>query len=176
MTESRKRQLLTAALSFFWAISATGADEPSPYALYLVRHAEKADGPDPGLTPAGVARAEWLSDWLSQREVAAVWSSDYRRSRQTADPAASALGLSVQLYDPRHLEEQDRTLLSRAENALVVGHSNTTPELATMLCQCPVSPMSDSEYDHIIVVTVQGAQRTVSELDANVLRPSPDSR
>ena len=82
----------------------------------------------------------------------------------------------MQLYDPRHLEEQARTLLSRAENALVVGHSNTTPELATMLCQCPVSPMSDSEYDHIIVVTVQGAQRTVSELDANVLRPSPDSR
>ena len=146
--------------------------EPGRFEIYLVRHAEKStDGDDPGLTPAGEERAGWLAAFLAPRSPSAVWSSDYRRTRQTAAPTAREQDLEVRIYDPRKLEDLAAILISRAETALVVGHSNTTPQLASILCDCMVAPMAESEYDRMIVVTVAGDRRSVRELRTGISRP-----
>ncbi|MDX2417624.1 MAG: phosphoglycerate mutase family protein [Xanthomonadales bacterium] len=141
------------------------------YKIYLVRHAEKQTdaGKDPGLTDAGVFRAEQLTTWFQDKDIREIWSSDYRRSRDTVEPLLLSLGLELTLYDPRDLQALAKDLLDRRNNALVVGHSNTTPELARLLCGCVVSDMDDSEYDRLIVVVVTDGEKRIETLIQNTL-------
>jgi phosphohistidine phosphatase SixA len=173
--DKRRRLAVAAALWAAIALSAAAADRNAPaaepYVIYLVRHAEKADShSDPGLTPEGQERAARLGAWLANKKLAAIWSSDYRRTRETAAPAADRLGLQIRTYDPHDLNRLAGLLLAAAENALVVGHSNTTPELAALLCRCQVPAMSDTEYDRLIEITVAGDRRDLAERDQGAFR------
>ena len=141
------------------------------YEIYLVRHAEKqtVGGKDPGLTDAGILRAEQLATWFRDKDIREIWSSDYRRSRDTAQPLLLRLGQELTLYDPRDLPALAKNLLDRRNNALVVGHSNTTPELARLLCGCVISDMDDSEYDRLIVIVVTDGGKRVETLIQDTL-------
>lgn len=116
----------------------------------LVRHAEKsADDPrDPALTPAGELRALRLATELRDAPLAAVYSTDTRRTRATATPAARSHGLAVTPYDARAASDFARELRARHPTGLVlvVGHSNTVPALAAALCGCTVAPMPEHDY------------------------------
>ena len=69
--------------------------------LILVRHCEAAgQEPDAPLTAAGHRQAEQLAGFLSALPVDAISASAYLRARQTAQPLADLLRLSVQV-DPR---------------------------------------------------------------------------
>lgn len=128
--------------------------------IFLVRHAEKlADADDPELSPAGVERAAALAALLSDSAIDRVHSSDYARSRDTARPVAAALGLEVELYDAFDLPALAATLLRAGGRHLVVGHSNTTPEMVALLGGEPGTPIDEeSEYDRLYVVTVTGGE------------------
>jgi len=141
-------------LPFLLACSLPAADDLPPVGgvqnVVLLRHAEKEAGvPDPGLTAAGHARAEFIAGWLGdpERHIEAIWSSDYRRTRETAQPLADRLGLEVRLYDPRDLPGLAARLRNQEFNAVVIGHSNTTPELASLLCECEVPAMPETDYE-----------------------------
>lgn len=124
--------------------------------LYLVRHAEKAsDGTrDPDLTREGQARAEWLAGYMANRNISSIHSTGFKRTQQTAAPTAKALGLEVQAYNPRQLPDFARQLKTLVGSHLVVGHSNTTPALASLLTGTEWPELEDYQYDHIYVVTV----------------------
>lgn len=145
------------------------------YTLYLVRHAEKqADGgDDPGLTDAGKQRSQQLARWLADKDVTDIWSSDYRRSRATAEPLAALLGPELMLYDPKDLPALVRNLRENRHNALIVGHSNTTPDLARLLCACFIRDMDDAEYDRLIVISVSAEATQVETLSQGALFPAP---
>ena len=60
-------------------------------------------------------------------------------------------------YDPRDLESFASTLRATPGTILVVGHSNTIPELVDLLGGKPGAPIDEaSEYDRLYVVTVDG--------------------
>lgn len=143
------------------------------FELYLVRHAEKqADGSrDPELTEAGAHRAENLAGWFEDKDIRDIWSSDYKRTRDTAQPTLARLGLELNIYDPRDLPALSETLLSNQNNALIVGHSNTTPELARLLCKCVVviEDMDESEYDRLIVISIGSSGTRIRTLMQNNL-------
>jgi broad specificity phosphatase PhoE len=123
--------------------------------VFLVRHAEKATEPptDPPLTPAGLARARALAELLADARLDAVWSTDYRRTRETAAPVADRAGLEVRLYEPGELEALAETLRMEGGRALVVGHSNTTWELVRLLGGDPGSTIDEAaEYDRLYVL------------------------
>src|SRR5690349_10813501 len=78
--------------------------------VLIVRHAEKGTGSDPDLTPEGRKRAQALVEAARRRGVAAVYHTQYKRSLQTAEPTAAALGIPLILVEyipgqePAHAE------------------------------------------------------------------------
>jgi broad specificity phosphatase PhoE len=143
----------------------TAEDGPPDYTLYLVRHAEKMKGEgDVELTIAGHTRAAQLSGWLEDRGIEGIWSSNTRRTMQTAAPLQATLGLGIYRYDPALLEELAERLRVAGRNALVVGHSNTTPLLASLLCDCEVAEMDDRDYDRLLVVEMRDGKGKLTTL------------
>ncbi|MFC6978004.1 SixA phosphatase family protein [Microbulbifer taiwanensis] len=119
-----------------WVIAQAGIEEKPQQVIYLVRHAEKVSGTDdrnPPLTESGRARAQHLAYVLGEAGIEKIYSSDYARTRQTAEPLADKLNLQVESYDPRALGELAQQLRQISGRTLVVGHSNTTPQLVELL-------------------------------------------
>ena len=144
--------------------------------IFLVRHAERADEgamdpqlamdplmtEDPPLSEVGRARASLLSQMLRDAGVTHIHSTDYRRTRETAQPTSAAAGVDVASYDPSNLDAFAAALRSIPGRHLVVGHSNTTPSLVKALGGEAGLPIESLEYDRLYLVTVEeGGVRTV---------------
>ncbi|WP_417451459.1 SixA phosphatase family protein [Kordiimonas sp.] len=133
--------------------------------IYLVRHAEKEadDSEDPNLTQAGLARANWLAEYFKDKGLTAIYSTAYQRTRQTAAPTAKVTGLTVNSYNPRALPAFAETLKGMDGVILVVGHSNTTPMLVSLLTNEEHEELDERVYDHIYKVIPKG-RRLVSTI------------
>jgi phosphohistidine phosphatase SixA len=144
---------------------AAGLLAPAPVAaqatdgsvVIAVRHAERADDgtvsqTDPNLSAIGEERARCLARTLEHAGITRIFSTAYRRTMETAAPVAELLGLEVEDYDPRALEEFAGELRGMGGVILVVGHSNTTPGLVEALGGDPVSPIGESEYERLYTV------------------------
>lgn len=152
------------------ALPAQGS--PSATVVYLVRHAEKVDeSADPELSAVGRARAVELAWVLSEAGITTILSTDFLRTRGTAEPLATALGVKVEIYDPRAAAATVSRIRSLAGPTLVVGHSNTTPGLVTALGGDPHGTIADSEYDRLYIVVLTGEQVTTTLLRYGA--PSP---
>ncbi|REJ76080.1 MAG: hypothetical protein DWQ47_10680 [Acidobacteria bacterium] len=137
--------------------------ESKPLVVFLVRHAEKTDdGKDPELSEPGKERSDVLADVLRSANVEHVHSTDFIRTRDTAAPAAKEAGVEVEKYDPRDLAGFANKLRETGGRHLVVGHSNTTPELTKLLGGDPGTEINEKgEYDRLYVVTI-GKDGTVN--------------
>jgi len=157
---------LSLPLSLGFAMLAPAAALAEPGALYLVRHGEKATvGKDPELTAQGKLRAENVAAILGKAGITAIYSSNTQRTRQTAEPLAQKSGIAVALYDPgnpKALVAQVQNVRASGDNVLLVGHSNTLPELVRLFGGAPGPDILDEEYDRLYQLTGrEGAVRTV---------------
>ena len=137
--------------------SSAPPDQTSTTTVILVRHAEKEDGDDPELTAAGRERAARLASLLADSTVTAIYSTDTRRTRATADPTAKGSNLDIQVYDPNQLAGFANQIRDRhaGGTVLIVGHSNTTPALANQLTgNSRLEQFPDDDYGNILVVTL----------------------
>lgn len=153
------------ALAAGLAGCATAPTAGSGVTFVVVRHAEKGgDGSDPGLTAAGEARANALAARLDGQPVRAAYATAYRRTQLTAAPTARAHGLTVSTYDAKLAPDAFAAQLRGAHPAgqvLVVGHSNTAPQIAAALCRCTVAPMEDGEFDRLMTVRIDATGQAV---------------
>ena len=131
--------------------------------MIFVRHAEKALIPvgDPGLSPEGQARAAELARQLVDADVVAgidaIYSTPYRRTVETAQPVADALGLPINQYAPDDNEAVLAKILRnhKGKIILVVGHSDTLPTLiADLGASKKVPPIAEFEYDNIYLISI----------------------
>ena len=124
--------------------------------VILIRHAEKQDTENPPLSRAGKQRAKKLTDMLSQTEVTAIYSTSYKRTKQTVRPLAKQKGLEIISYDPFDKSFVDSMLLRQKNGTVVIcGHSNTTPLMANLLLgQQRFEQFDESDYGNILIVTV----------------------
>lgn len=143
--------------------------------IYLVRHAEKQvaapNDNDPGLTEIGVARASMAGQILNDIQFTAIYSTDYERTQRTAEIIKGDRQQTVESYHPDKLNEFAEQLKTAPTDStfLVVGHSNTTPDLAQALSGKPVAAMDESEYHHLFRVGVNADGST--NFDALVIPP-----
>jgi broad specificity phosphatase PhoE len=130
----------------------------------VVRHAEKStdDPRDPSLSPEGQERAKALSSMLRNAGVTDIYTTQYKRTRQTAQPLAQQSGIAI-LERPinasnsaTYAHDLAREILTRSagKGVLVVGHSNTVPDIVKALSGSAVPAITDTEYDHIFIVTI----------------------
>jgi broad specificity phosphatase PhoE len=138
--------------------------------VIVVRHAEKAAEPaaDPPLTAAGRARAEALVQAVRGMPVTAIISTDFARTRQTAAPLAARLGLTPEIVDarvPGHARVVAEGILARhrGETVVVVGHSNTVPDIVAALGAPKPASICDPEYDNLFIVRVPANGATTVE-------------
>ncbi|MBE0676065.1 MAG: histidine phosphatase family protein [Bacteroidales bacterium] len=138
------------------------------FTIYLVRHAEKdnmsANARDPELSDTGKLRAANMALIFSETELKRIYSTNYIRTLSTAGPVAGNKGIEPEIYDAQDLIKFRDLLLSRKEDALVVGHSNTTSVLAGLLAGKDLPPMADNEYDKIFVVVIFGNRTKIHVL------------
>ncbi len=137
--------------------------------VYLVRHAEKAATPaaDPPLLEAGTKRAEELARTLGKAGIKTIYTSQFLRTQQTAEPLAKQLGIASTIIpvkmnatNRRELSSEyltqvaERVSSSSGGNVLIVGHSNTVPEIIKALGGNIVPTIDETVFDDLFVVTV----------------------
>ncbi len=136
-----------------WSATVQAADIQQ---LYLVRHAEKADASkDPALSACGQAQAAALATLLQGVPLPVLYHSGYQRTKQTA-AASLQDGRKLQQYDVKDLPALANALQSTGENALVVGHSNTTPQLATLLSKLAAPELGEQDYGRVYQLSRAG--------------------
>lgn len=152
----------------------------APTVVILARHAEKAAAPaaDPPLTEAGVARARALAAAVADAHVQAVITTQLTRTRETAQPAAEAHGITVETVTvggtpvAEHAKAVAAAVRRHAgQTVLVVGHSNTVTRIIEALGGPALPDLCDSQYSTLFTVVLDGpsARLVTSEYGA----PSP---
>jgi 2,3-bisphosphoglycerate-dependent phosphoglycerate mutase len=134
--------------------------------IILLRHAEKdvsasANKADPELTAEGQKRAERLVETVKKYQPEQIFSTIFKRARNTATPLAENLNpnyrLQIQFYDYAELEKlAERLLKLKVKSVVVVGHNTTTPELANLLIkQNKYKALDDNEYNKIWIIKIK---------------------
>ena len=147
--------------------AATAQQSPRTTTVVLVRHAEKVStAPDAVLSPAGQQRAECLAQVLKEAGIKRIIVSDAKRTQQTADPLAKALGIKPVVVPAKDINTLVRDVFYGAGgNALVVGHSDTVPLVIQRVQAGTVPPIGENEYDGLYVLTVlEGSSTPVVKL------------
>jgi broad specificity phosphatase PhoE len=132
--------------------------------IIVVRHAEKStdDPRDPSLSAAGEERAAVLSSVLRDAGITDIYVTQYKRTRQTAAPLARQTGISIlerpitSANSATYARDLAREILTRSagKSVLIVGHSNTVPDIVKSLSGISIPAISDPEYDHVFVVMI----------------------
>ena len=142
--------------------TASAADDPVRPNFYVMRHLQKAAGDDPGLTEEGQRNAARLADLLADDPPSAIYVSSTRRARETAAVLASRLGLTPKTYDPRDTPALISAAVAETGTVLIVGHSNTVPEIVERLGGTRPADLAESDFGD--VWRVFGPDRRVERL------------
>ncbi len=128
--------------------------------IFLVRHAEKTSGSaDPGLSPAGVKRADCLANALKDAGIKNIYVTEAKRTQQTADPLAKRLNIKPTMMKAADSANLVRNFLYAGNgNTLVVGHGDTLPVIVARIKAGTVAPIGENEYDRLIMFsTIEGS-------------------
>ena len=164
MTTLRRALLAALILAAFSSGAAAQAT------IFLVRHAERNDGGaggmavDPPLSAAGRARATALAAMLKDAKLTAVFSTEFKRTQDTARPAAEVHHLTVTTIKSGETAALVEKLKAATGAVLVVGHSNSVPQVIAGLGITTPFTIADDEFDNLFIVTTGSDAPRVTRL------------
>jgi phosphohistidine phosphatase SixA len=135
----------------------TAAAPPGMKTIIVVRHAEAEPAPhgaDPALTADGRARSLELARTLTDTPLHAVFITHYQRNRQTVEPLPRHAGEKPTVIDDVPAILTAVRAIPWGATALVVGHSNTVPELIRGLTGHAVPADEPIIFDRMWIVTL----------------------
>jgi len=126
---------------------------------YFIRHAEKdtsdPDAKDPELAEEGITRAEKWVEVFKDVTFDLIYSSDYKRTRSTAQRIADSQNKEVKIYDASKLNDDSFQTDTKGKTVLVVGHSNSNPEFVNYIIEEKrYTDIPDTESGSLFIVTV----------------------
>lgn len=131
---------------------------------YVMRHLHTPEGAsDPDLTPEGQRHAQLMVGFFREDPPSVIYVSDTKRARQTAAPLAASLGLTPKIYDPRNTPALIQAVTAEPGTVLVVGHSNTVPDIVEQLGGARPGPLTHHDFGDVWHVT--GIDRQVMRLN-----------
>jgi len=144
--------LLAFALSFLSCKTTT---------YYISRHAEKSGNTmsnDPPLTPLGQKQAMDLQAYLANKKIGAIYSTNFLRTRATAQPTSEFYHLPISLYNASQSTALvDSLKAHNKRNVLLVGHSNTVDDMVNEFINRHVADdLPDAEYGSLFIVKKKG--------------------
>jgi phosphohistidine phosphatase SixA len=170
------RSVIALAAALLLAMPGAAAAQAT---VYLVRHAERADGgaaqatmqgtaqgkmgADPDLSGAGHARAERLARMLKDAGIKAIYTTEYKRTQQTAAPVAKLLAIEPAVIPSKDTTSLVQKLKAAPAPVLIVGHSNSLPTIIKELGVAETVTIPDDEFDNLFIV-VQGKAPTLVRL------------
>jgi len=150
---------------------------------FVVRHGEKSmtgdheKDRDAPLSAAGEERAAALAATLADAGIDAIYSSPYQRTQGTAKALAEKLKLEVLSYSVAEKDAQASVAARVMREAcgrevLIVGHSNTVPDLLRAFGAEGVAEIGDEQYDNLYLLHWRrGAPAELTRLHYG--RPTP---
>lgn len=133
--------------------------------VYLIRHAEKADAtPNTNLSIAGNQRAKNWAKHFAGKKIAAVYSTDYNRTVQTATPIAKQAVVEITKYNPRELDLKKLARDYPGKEIVVIGHSNTIPGYVnTALGKHWYDEIDESEFGTLFEVVIENGKASAKQ-------------
>lgn len=147
--------LILSLFSLCHPIDETNSEKMTTY--YFIRHAEKnstdLQNKDPELTKEGLERAKKWAEVFKEVPFDMIFSSDFNRTRSTAQVIADSQEKTVETYDPKDLNDPDFQQKSFGKTVLVVGHSNTNPQFVNLILgEKKYQDLDESEYGSLFIV------------------------
>ena len=148
------------------------AEKENTSVYYFIRHAEKdrsdSTNKNPSLTLQGLERANKWALFFKDKNIAAVYSTNYKRTQQTALPIAKEQNLEIISYTAKELISEKFIADNKGKNIVIVGHSNTTPELVnSLLGEKKYEDIADSENNNVFIVTLNKNKTTAKRVKVN---------
>ena len=149
------RRILAHRLTAFAFILLCCLSARAAVTVILVRHAEKADSTtDPPLSSAGKQRSQTLAAALADAKIDTIYVTEYQRTQATAEPLATQLHLKPEIIAANKTNQLIAAIKQHTTGAiLVVGHSNTLPDIISSLGG-PNVIIGDSQYDNLFLLTL----------------------
>lgn len=156
------KNLTLLILVFLFSIPSFAQDESSESSttIYFIRHAEKdrssKTNRDPKLKQKGLLRAMKWSYVFANVEFDEIYSTDYKRTRETAQPTADKNNIdALTIYDPGAIDGKAFMAANKGKTVLVVGHSNTTPAFVNAILGVEkYSQIDDKNNANLYIVTI----------------------
>jgi len=144
------------ALALFLLLFVSVSMASAQPVVVIVRHAEKAanSGNDPELSSAGRARADVLARILKDSGITAVFTTEFKRTQETAAPTATLIGVTATVVPAKDTAGLVAKLHQLNGNALVVAHGDTIPNIIKVLgIDRPIN-IPDEDYSELLIVTL----------------------
>jgi phosphohistidine phosphatase SixA len=139
------------------AACATTPSVPAP-AFYVMRHLNTPAGErDPELLPEGQGLAAALPARLAAHPPRTIFVSSFRRTQQTAVAVAARWGLTPIVYDPADTPGLVARVRAAPGPVLIVGHSNTVPDIVEQLGGTRPAPLSHPDFGELWIIAADGA-------------------
>ena len=135
--------------------------------IYIIRHTEKADetAENPELSAAGIERAKYWKEVFQHIEFDQVFTTDFVRNIQTAEIISTDNSIKPELYYPMSFDVLKFINLIRGEKVLIIGHSNTIPDMVNRLIdETRYPPMSHENYNILYIVNINKNGDTSSSM------------
>lgn len=157
----RSLRTLAAACALLLCCTTSAAAQQT---IFVVRHAERADAGapgaaataapamDPSLSAAGQERAGRLGTMLRSAGIKHIFTTEFMRTRQTAALAVWTPRTEITQVSSRDMDALIAGVTQAQVNVLVVGHSNTVPEILKRLGIKDPITIADTEYDNLFIV------------------------
>ncbi|MCY7293441.1 MAG: histidine phosphatase family protein, partial [Ferruginibacter sp.] len=146
---------------------------------YVVRHAEKVLTPpntsDPLLTDIGAQRSNDLNTYLGKKKPDSIFVSKYFRTKQTAAPTATSAGVT-----PIIINQSDTNAINafitrlykmNKKKVLVVGHTNTVPQIVKGLSGQTINAIAEADYDNMYIIKIRRTNRQLTQTTYGAVSP-----
>jgi len=157
-------------LLLFFSIYSFGQNDTTTY--YLIRHAEKSRSEvglkNPHLNKKGEERAITWSHVFNDVKFDLIYSTNYHRTLETANPTLQNNGLDIQLYNPSNLYTTAFKKNTKNKTVLIVGHSNTTPAFANKIIgKQQYDGIDDRNNGNLYIISIKNKQVSSQLLHIN---------